>query len=503
MRHRPAADRWLLALALTACLLSPAGLGRAEEAAAPAAQPAAGKPEDKAPEAGAKSAEDRPLSEAEEEKLDAEDEKRREHQAKEQAQDQKKWRAKTKEETKEAEAAQVRTVGRRTGRFLAKASQLFTERKYDESNEVLGRLNLKRLNPYERSLVYKYQGYNAYGKEQVSTAIEFLRKVLAEKGPDGNPILPKQDASDLLFQISQMQMGAENYEDAIATLKEWFATAENPGAVSYFTLAIAYYQMKDMDNALEPAKKAIELAENPQQGWLQLVLAIYLNKEDYAAATPVLAQLLSRYPDVGKAYWLQLATLYGVQKDIPRALAVMQIAHRKKLLDEDTNVRRLASLLQSEDIPIRSVHVLEQGFAQKVLKEDEQAYELLGNSWILARESDNAEKPLEKAAELSTKGALYVRLGQVRLLKENYDGAASALKNALAKGGLDDPGSAEMLLGITYFNAGKLGEAKNWFTKSKRSEKARPVSEQWLKHIDEELQKQNGDSNGAAGSVGL
>jgi tetratricopeptide (TPR) repeat protein len=192
-----------------------------------------------------------------------------------------------------------------------------------------------------------------------------------------------------------------------------------------------------------------------------------------------------------------------VQKDIPRALAVMQLAHRKKLLDEDTNVRKLASLLQSEDIPYRSVKVLEQGLAQKVLKEDENAYELLGNSWILAREAEKAEPALKKAAELSPKGALYVRLGQVLLLKEDYDGAASALKSGLAKGGLDDPGSAEMLLGITYFNAGKLGEARNWFQKSRRSDKARPTADAWIKHIDEELAKQNGDSTGPAGSVGL
>ena len=127
--------------------------------------------------------------------------------------------------------------------------------------------------------------------------------------------------------------------------------------------------------------------------------------------------------------------------DIPRALAVMQLAHRKKLLDDDANVRKLASLLQSEDIPIRSVHVLEQGFEQKVLKEEATSYEMLGNSWILARESDKAEPALEKAAELSPEGDLYVRLGQVRLLKEDCDGAIAALKSGLAKGGVDDPGA--------------------------------------------------------------
>jgi len=486
--RRLADGRWLLALALTAWLVAPAGAGRAADAAAPeAAKPAAEQAKPAAQEANP--AAEEPENEAEEEKKDAEDDKKREKEEK----TGKKWRAKTPKDAKEMEEQQQRTMSRRTTRFVTKASQLFSDKKYEDSDAVLARLTPKRLNPYERAIVYKYQAYNAYGKEQVPVAIELLRKALAEK------ILTKQDSQDILFQIAQMQMGKDDFEAAIATLKEWFAGAEKPGAPAYFALAICYYQLRNLDEAVEPAKKAIELAETPQQGWYQLLLAIYLTKEDYASATPVLVGLLEHYPGVGKAYWVQLATLYGVQKDIPHALAIMQLAHRQKLLDEDTSVRKLASLLQSEDIPIRSVHVLEQGFEAKILKEDETAYELLGNSWILAREADKAEPALLKAAELSSKGTLFVRLGQVRLLKEDYDGAKVALKNALEKGGLDDPGSVELLLGITYYNAGQAGEARSWFAKSRRSEKSRPTADAWLKHIDEELQKQSGES----GAVGM
>jgi len=485
MRHL-AQGRWLLALALAAWLFAPLGAGRAEDAAKPA--PEAAKPTEAKPADDAAAGE--PENEAEEEKKDAEDDKKR---AEEEKKTGKKWRKEMPKDAKEAELAMQRTMGRRTTRFVTKASQLFSDKKYDESDAILARLNPKRLNNYERAMVFKYQAYNAYGKEQVPVAIDLLRKALAEN------ILPKQDTQDILFQIAQMQMGKDDFEAAVTTLKEWFAAAEKPGAPAYFALAICYYQLRDLDSAVEPARKAIELAETPQQGWYQLLLAIYLTKEDYPSATPVLVQLLEHYPAVGKNYWVQLATLYGVQKDIPRALAVMQLAHRQKLLDEDTNVRKLASLLQSEDIPIRSVKVLEQGFEQKVLKEDETAYELLGNSWILAREANKAEPALQKAAELSSKGTLFVRLGQVRLLKEDYDGAKVALQNALAKGGLDDPGAVELLLGITYYNAGKIREARPWFEKSKRSEKSRQTAEAWIKHIDEELQKQSGES----GAVGM
>jgi tetratricopeptide (TPR) repeat protein len=433
-------------------------------------------------------------------KADAEAEKR-ENEARKEADKPKRWRAKTDKDAEEMELAMKRTVGRRTGRFLLKARELLMEQQFKESDEVLGRLNLKRLNNYERALVLRNRGYNAYGlatsspdgQGDVTPAIKLLRAAIDED------ILPKQDVSDIRFQIAQMQMSQEKFEDAIATLKEWFANESKPSAAAYFALAIAYYQLKDLDSALEPAKKAVELAGTPQQGWLQLLLAIHLTREDYKAATPVLNELITTYPTVGKAYWIQLATLYGVQKDIPRALAVMQLAHRQKLLDEDTNLRRLAQLLQSEEIPIRSVKVLEQGFEQKILKEEATSYEMLGNSWILARETSKAEPALRKAADLSPEGDLYVRLGQVLLLKDDYDGAKSALKSALAKGGLDDPGAVELLLGITYYNAGQLGEARTWFAKSRRSEKSRPVSDAWLKHIDEELQKQSD----AAGTVGL
>ena len=120
MRRHLGQGRWLLALALVAWLLAPTGSGRGEEAGAAAPKPAAAQPEAKPPEqaVAGESAKDEPLSEAEEEKLDAEDEKKREQQAREQ----KKWRAKSKEEMQEAEVAQTRQVGRRTGRFLAKAS---------------------------------------------------------------------------------------------------------------------------------------------------------------------------------------------------------------------------------------------------------------------------------------------------------------------------------------------------------------------------------------------
>ena len=403
------------------------------------------------------------------------------------------WRAKTDEQIDEEKAAAARTVGRRTARFLVKARDAFLEQKYDEADEVLARINLKRLNPYERALVYRQQGYVAYGKGQLGPAVELLNKALAEN------IFTQADSTDVLYQIAQMQMSQNEFEEALATMKAWFEAVEKPSAAGYFQLAIIYYQLKKLDDAVEPAQKAVELAGTPQQSWLQLLLAIYLTKEDYKSATPVLEDLLTRYPEVGKNYWLQLATLYGVQGDTPRALAILQLAHRQDFLTDDRDLRRLAGLLQTSEIPIRSAKILEEGLEQKRITEDAIAYELLGNSYIMARESSKAEPSLAKAADLSPEGVISVRLGQVLLLKDDYEGAAAALKQALAKGGLDDPGNAELLLGITYYNWGKLGEARTWFWRARRSQKSGTIAASWSEHIDLEIEKQNSNGDGSVG----
>ena len=49
----------------------------------------------------------------------------------------------------------------------------------------------------------------------------------------------------------------------------------------------------------------------PKEAWLQLLAALYVRKSDYASATPVLEELVLRFPK--KAYWVQLSLIYGSQ----------------------------------------------------------------------------------------------------------------------------------------------------------------------------------------------
>lgn len=375
-------------------------------------------------------------------------------------------------------SAARRVVARRTARILAKAQQELAARNYDEAERIIDKIYPARSNPYELALAARVRAYIAYGRGDSEAAVRDLRETL------GGNALPRSDRADVLFQMAQIQASQDRWQDVVDTMKAWFGTADQPGSHAYFLLGLAYYELKDLDSALGPARKAVELADSPQQSWLQLVLTIHLAKQDYAAATPVLLDLLSRYPDAGKNYWLQLSTLYGIQKDVPRALAVVELAYRQGLLNDDHDLRRLAELSLSQGLPLRAATLVEAAIDQHEIQPDAKAYELVANSWILARESARARPSLERAAELSPTGDLYVRLGQVSMLGEDWDAALQALQKAKAKGGLQDPSHVELLLGIAEFSAHHVAEARTHFARAKESEKSRAAATSWLQYIE-------------------
>jgi tetratricopeptide (TPR) repeat protein len=395
-----------------------------------------------------------------------------------------------KSRKQQLEEARKYAIDKRTAKVFDKARAHLEAERYAEAQEELSDLRLARLSPHERAQAHRLYGYVFYGKQENAAAIEHLEKALAEDG------LAPADESDVLFQVAQIQAVERRWQDVIATLEKWFAQVERPNSVGYYMLAVAHYQLGDLDAALLPAKKAVQIAKKPQQAWLQLLLALHLTKKDYASAAPVLVDLISLYPNVDKSYWLQLYAVYGALDQNARALGVLELAHRKGLLTEDPDLQRLVELTLFMEIPERAAGILEKEIAAGRIDEDAEALELLSTSWIMAREAPKAEEALARAAELSPHGNLYVRLAQVHLVQEEWDLAAAALRKALDKGGLA-PGSAELLLGITYYSDHKLHEARSWFARAQQSVATRDQANTWLEHVDREIQAERGDAQAA------
>jgi len=370
------------------------------------------------------------------------------------------------------------SMGRRISRYMSAAQKTTDEGKPEEGIALLDRLNMSRLNPYERAMVYRLRGHLAYSAGQYEATIEYLRKALAEE------VMPLDAENRIRFNIAQLYAALQKWPEAIAALKTWFRYVESPEPLGYYLLGISYYQLEKLDLAIANTKKAVDLSPEPPESWLQLLAALYIQKEDYKNATPILEDLVMRFPK--KQYWVQLSLIYGARDDYRDSLAVQQVAYLQGLLTEDKELRRLARSYLYNELPYPAAKVLEKGLKDGTIKKDRKAYELLANSWISAREYDRSLAPLERAADLSGDGKLFVRLGQVLLQRDEWEKAARRLQQGIDKGGLDNPGQAQLLLGIAYYNAKRVAAARASFAQARKYDSSREQADRWIEHLDKE-----------------
>jgi tetratricopeptide (TPR) repeat protein len=377
----------------------------------------------------------------------------------------------------EEKPASAPTISERTGEKLNKAIELLDTDNYSGAIAVLSEINLEKTSPYERSRIEQIWAGISYAQGDYDGARQHLSQAINAGG------FNEHEVSQARYQIGQMFMAEEKWKEGAAALEDWFRTAKDPNSAAYYLLAAAYYQMEDLDRALAPAKKAVELTDKPQASWIELLLGLYLQRENYQASVPLLERLIVMEPEK-KTHWLRLSSLYQAQEKYPEALAALQVAYNAGYMSGDADYVRLADMLRFNDIPFRSARVIEKAIEDGNITANAEIYEKLANAWIQAGDYEKAIPPLERAARMSDTGDLYARLGQVQVQREEWAAAVAALQSGIDKGRLDDTGNAELLMGIALLNQKKLGEARGWFERASRSDKQRKMALSYMQLID-------------------
>jgi tetratricopeptide (TPR) repeat protein len=369
----------------------------------------------------------------------------------------------------------------RTGKSVNQALEELQAGRTDEARALLEKINLDRASPYEVGRIEQLFAAIDQTQEKYGSAREHLTKALASGG------LNDKEASSAQFQIAKLYLAEERWNEGVEVLKEWFAKEPNPNSAAYYTLAAAYYQLDNVEAAVDPAQKAVDLAgDNPQETWLQLLLAVRFRREEFELALPVLMRLVERVPEK-KVYWVQGAAVALSTEKYETATALLQLAHMAGLLTDGAEIRRLAELLAHEGIPYRAAQILTQAIDRKQLPADSAVYEFLGNCWIAAREYQKAIEPLGRAGELAETGEPFVRLAEVYFQQEDWTNAAAVLQRGFGKGKLKRPGNAQLMMGLALYNQKKLGDARTWFERAQAHTESRAQAEGWLRHTQQEL----------------
>ena len=370
-------------------------------------------------------------------------------------------------------------MGATTGKHLNEAIELLNKEQYDAAKKALAGLSMDTLSPYERSKVEQIMASIEHSQGHYDKARAHYQAAITAGG------LNEQEVNETRYYIAQLYIAEEHWKEGSAALEEWFRTTAKPNSAAYYLLAICYYQMGDYVKATTPAQKAVELAEKPQESMLQLLMSLYMQREQYSAAIPLLEQLIVLAP-TKKVYWMQLSSIYGEKEDYANALVMMELPYNAGLLSESSEFHRLADLLLLGGIPYRATQVLTNAAKDKKVVEDQKYFEKLANCLIAAREFEQAVGPLQRAAQIAANGNLYARLAEVQMQLENWGDASDAYQNALNKGGLKDTGYANVMLGIALYNQKKYSEALPAFRRALSSPKEEKTAKGYIDLIQAE-----------------
>jgi tetratricopeptide (TPR) repeat protein len=373
------------------------------------------------------------------------------------------------------------TIDQQTGKKLQAAMDALnaTPPQYAQAKTALDGIKRESLSPYEASRVWQLYASIYNVQEKYGDARNAIQQAIASGG------LNEVELDQASFNIAQLYLAEEKWKEGAAALESWIAKTPKPNSNAYYLLAVAYYQQGDERRALPPAEKAIAMSEKPQPSWLQLVLALYLKNEQYAKAEPMVRKLVAAEP-LNKANWVQLSAVLGAQDKFDDALVALQLAYHLGLLKDDGDIRRLADLMAFNGIPYRCGTLITKEIqAKRGINNDGALQEKLANCWVAAREWDKAVAPLRSAAQARRSGDLYMRLGEVHVQREDWNSAIEALRRALEMGNAKDPGNAQILLGMSYYNLKKPQDARQWFQRAMNTRHAKQA-EGWIRAIDTE-----------------
>ena len=230
----------------------------------------------------------------------------------------------------ERKKAKTKIMGERTGKKVIKAFDLYNEDDVDGAIALLK--ELEPSNDFDKATVNRYLGSMYAQKEQYKVAIKYMKAAIA---PD---VLNFADQAQGLKTLGDMYAGTEQYSAAKQAYSDWmdFTGEEDPKV--YTRIAQASYELKQFDQVLEPANKAIKLSEEPNKAPYQLKLAAYFEKKQYQDMVKVAEEIVRVWPEDKKS-WVGLGKYYLQTEDYQKGLATMEVAYKNGYFENEVEYK--------------------------------------------------------------------------------------------------------------------------------------------------------------------
>ena len=362
-------------------------------------------------------------------------------------------------------------VGPAVGKKVQKAFEAYSADDIDGALAVLEEINAKK--EYDKAYVARFIAimYATKGNNEAK-AIAALKEAIA---PD---ILNEKDHGESIKLLADLQMQTKDYENAIKNYNAWMDFSGSEDGPTWVKIAQANYELKKLDRIIEPADKAIAaFGDKHNQNPYILKITSYYERKMYKEAIKVLETVVQLFPE-NKQWWTQLGQFYVLVEDYDKGLSTLDLAYKQGYLEKESEIKILANLYASNDMPFKSAKIWEKHIASGDVKRDDKNLFSLANSWHAAQHIGKAAKVFGELAKMTNEEKHYRKQGNLLKQDEQFKKAIVALNKALELGA-KEKGRVYMSIAESHFYLEQYKQAYAAIKKAMADPKTRKFARGW------------------------
>ncbi len=386
--------------------------------------------------------------------------------------------AEAKKEEKKKRKTQL--VGPSVGKKVGKAFEAYSADDIDGALVIL--LDIDASKDFDKAYVARFVAVMYAQKGDAIKSIEYLKKAVA---PD---ILNEGDHGEALKLLADLQMQEKAYKDALKNYNAWMEFTGKSDGNTWVKIGQAYNELKQLDKVIAPADKAIAaFGDKQNQNPYVLKIQSYYERKKFKDAVKVLETVLQVFPE-NKTWWTQLGMFYLLIEDYQRGLAVLDLAYKQGFLEKESQIKTLASLYSSNEIPYKAAKLLEKHIDSGLVTRDDKNLSTLANAWHAAQHIDKAAKYYGEVAKMTNESKHYRKQGMLLKQDEQFKPAIVALNKAIELGA-GDAGRIHMSIAESHFYLEQYKQAYTAIKKSLKDPKSRRSAKSWANFIKDTAQR--------------
>ncbi len=318
----------------------------------------------------------------------------------------------------------------KVGNKLNDLNKLVEAQKDDEAialaDEVLA--NPKASNT-DRAFAAYYASAAWRDKDVASFAnsITYMQKALDANGMSNNAHYGN------MLQLAAMLKNDERYAEALVVIDRYLSETASEDPKAYDMKGEALFRLNRHAESNAALEKAIAGGEGGSNA-AAMMQANYKALGKTGDATKVLEDMVAKKPD-DKVLLQNLASAYRTSNQDAKAVAIVERMRAGGMLTEASDYENAIGVMTNADGHEKdATALLNEGLQKGVLKQDFRMYTMLGQLEYNAGRYPKAIEAWTKAAPLAPDGETYLNVARLQKDEENWAGARTAAKQALAKG---------------------------------------------------------------------